>query len=320
MAYYCIGNGTATIGGGSLGRTEQMPSLKLLCLDLCARHLDRLSNLGDMPTEMFIDLLNRAKDKATPELVQRLQDVNERLLCKDVDVVFWKRAVDEHILRRMIPAPGPVLVERVNDHKERLTELIEEIPETPSKEWSREVNEILKALGEMPVSIGLLRETMIGKAVAPLRKKADAQIARLATDTIHRWKQAARATGQEQKCSAGPSTSPKAGGSAGAAEDRQRTVEDGFKCRTWNALYKHLELMREDKVRASSKRAREAREREQQSKPKLILGKSRGEDFIKRRSGRGSGGAPALVLHSAKSSKRPPTKGGSSSSSGSGGS
>ena len=37
MAYYCIGNGTATIGGGSLGRTEQMPSLKLLCLDLCAR-------------------------------------------------------------------------------------------------------------------------------------------------------------------------------------------------------------------------------------------------------------------------------------------
>lgn len=36
-----------------------------------------MNNLGDMPTEMFIDLLNRAKTKATPEVVQRLQDINE---------------------------------------------------------------------------------------------------------------------------------------------------------------------------------------------------------------------------------------------------
>ena len=42
-----------------------------------SRHLERLSNLGDMPTEVFIDLLKRAKEKATPDVVQRLQDLNE---------------------------------------------------------------------------------------------------------------------------------------------------------------------------------------------------------------------------------------------------
>lgn len=46
-------------------------------LHTAPRHLDRLGNLGDMPTEMFIDLLQRAKEKATPEIVQRLQDENE---------------------------------------------------------------------------------------------------------------------------------------------------------------------------------------------------------------------------------------------------
>lgn len=30
-----------------------------------------------MPTEVFIDLLKRAKEKATPDIVQRLQDQNE---------------------------------------------------------------------------------------------------------------------------------------------------------------------------------------------------------------------------------------------------
>ena len=34
-------------------------------------------------------------------------------------------ASDEHILRRMVPAPGPVLVERVNDCKEVSTAQIE---------------------------------------------------------------------------------------------------------------------------------------------------------------------------------------------------
>ena len=41
MAYF-IGNGAATIGGGSLGRTEQLPTLKLLCVDLCARYDEAL--------------------------------------------------------------------------------------------------------------------------------------------------------------------------------------------------------------------------------------------------------------------------------------
>lgn len=43
------------------------------------RHLDRLSDLGDIPTEVFIDLLKRAKEKATPDLVKRFQDINEVL-------------------------------------------------------------------------------------------------------------------------------------------------------------------------------------------------------------------------------------------------
>lgn len=38
MAYF-IANRGATIGGGSLGRTEQLPSLKILCVDLCARYV-----------------------------------------------------------------------------------------------------------------------------------------------------------------------------------------------------------------------------------------------------------------------------------------
>lgn len=37
-----------------------------------------------------------------------------------------------------------------------------------------------------------------------------------------------------------------------------------------------LELMREEKVRISSKRAREARELELKKKPKMIMGKSKG--------------------------------------------
>lgn len=192
-------------------------------------------------------------------------------------------------------------------------------------------------LGEIPASVGLLRETMIGKAVGPLRKTSDAQIARcrktqpaplltalpskmtlktavgcvdtlivtllssvgrmlrvlraglarafvrramssyfaphadgihfqgeclpmcwkpfgvailfflsLSADIIRRWKEAARNNGPEQqKCSAATaaassSTPSKAGGSAGVSEDKQRAVEEGFNCRTWNSLYKVL--------------------------------------------------------------------------------
>lgn len=60
----------------SLHALEEPRHMILLCY-LWTRHLDRLSNLGDMPTEVFLDLLKRAKGKATPEVVQRLQDQNE---------------------------------------------------------------------------------------------------------------------------------------------------------------------------------------------------------------------------------------------------
>ena len=50
---YCIGNGAATIGGGSLGRTEQLPTLKLLCVDLCARWARPLLSTRNRPSWDF---------------------------------------------------------------------------------------------------------------------------------------------------------------------------------------------------------------------------------------------------------------------------
>lgn len=48
MAYF-IGTGGVTIGGGSLGRTEQLPSLKILCVDLCARYSNPAPRSSDCP-------------------------------------------------------------------------------------------------------------------------------------------------------------------------------------------------------------------------------------------------------------------------------
>lgn len=64
----------------------------------------------------------------------------------------------------------------------------------------------------------------------------------LSADIIRRWKEAARTNGPEQqKCSPASSSTPsKAGGSVGVSEDKQRAVEEGFNCRTWNSLYKVL--------------------------------------------------------------------------------
>eukprot|EP00752_Nemacystus_decipiens_P013435 g11898.t1 len=273
MAYF-IGNGSVTIGGGSLGRTEQLPSLKLLCVDLCARHLDRLSDLGDLPTEVFIDLLKRAKEKATPELVKRLQDINERLWCEEVDIAFWKQAVEGHILRRTVPAPGPVMVSRVNEHKERL--------------------DVLQAL-IAPSSAARGAETLIGKTVSLYRKSADPKIAATATSLVRRWKEAAALAALAVAAATAAATAAEGGGGGAAtggerrpAEEKQRAVEEGFTCRTWESLYQHLEMLRAEKVRTSSKRAREAREREELKRPKMIVGKSRGEDFT-RKTGRVSG-------------------------------
>ncbi|CAM9344217.1 unnamed protein product [Pylaiella littoralis] len=330
---YFIGNGTATIGGGSLGRTEQLPTLKLLCVDLCARHLDRLSDLGDIPIEVFIDLLQRAKEKATPVLVKRFQEINQRLRCKEVDIAFWKQAVEGHILRRTVPAPGPVLVERVNSYKERLKALNDQAI-APSatgnggngnsgekdKEWSQNVTKILEALRETPVSMDLLRETLIGKVVSRYRKSADTNVARTATELVRRWKEVATPRGEGAGASATAAVSGGGGGGGGggvlperraaAGEgEKQRAVEEGFRCRTWESLFQHLELLRAEKVRASSKRAREAREREQQNRPKMIVGKSQGENLT-RKIGRTSGKscAPSFFAPSA-----PPTSSSSSS-------
>ncbi|CAM9835852.1 unnamed protein product, partial [Discosporangium mesarthrocarpum] len=161
---YLIGGGDRTIGGGALAKTERIPSLKLRCLDICARYLDRLGDLGYMPSEMFIDLLKRAKDKATPDLVQALQNENEHLLCEEVDVAFWKLAVESHILRRSIPAPGPVLIEQTNELKAALLQLMDSSPEQPCHRWSSE------SLEQIPTSVGLLRATLIGQEVSKLRK------------------------------------------------------------------------------------------------------------------------------------------------------
>ncbi|CAN0171068.1 unnamed protein product, partial [Ectocarpus fasciculatus] len=203
------------------------------------RHLERLSDLGDIPTEVFIDLLRRAKEKATPALVKRLQDVNA-------------------------------------------------------------------ALEETPVSVGLLKATLIGKAVSQFRKAANPEVARTAMELVRRWKEAA---GVAAAATTAAATTPGGGGSAAGrssggggggeavqrspAEEKRRALEEGFRCRTWESLYQeglrllshpvgatnihtYLELLREEKVRTSSKRAREARERELQKRPKLIVGKSKG--------------------------------------------
>lgn len=66
------------------------------------RHLDRLSDLGDIPTEVFVDLLKRAKEKATPALVKRFQDINEVCLAShsvcavDVCRVYLLNSIDRH--------------------------------------------------------------------------------------------------------------------------------------------------------------------------------------------------------------------------------
>eukprot|EP00904_Undaria_pinnatifida_P003576 jgi/Undpi1/13219/HiC_scaffold_8.g02881.m1 len=257
MAYF-IGNGAATIGGGSLGRTEQLPTLKLLCVDLCARHLERLSNLGDMPTEVFIDLLKRAKGKATPDVVQRLQDQNERLV-----------------------------------------KLLAEAESTPSKEWSRQVMEILKALGDIPSSVGLLKDTLIAKVVAPLRKNTDQQIAR-----------AASAFEQPSKTEVLPvpgkgKTDYRGGGgcNSGTGSGNGNGKGVGQRSPAEEKQLKHLEMLKIDKVRASSKRAREAREREQQKRPKLIFGKTKGEDFSKNAARSSRNGAPTFSSSSATSAR-----------------
>lgn len=46
MSYYSIGNSNA-IGGGSLAKTEKLPSLKLRCLDLCARYTKPVTFVKD---------------------------------------------------------------------------------------------------------------------------------------------------------------------------------------------------------------------------------------------------------------------------------
>ncbi|CAM9920231.1 unnamed protein product [Laminaria digitata] len=194
----------------------------------------------------------------------------------------------------------------------------------------------------MPPSVGLLKDTLIAKVVAPLRKNTDQQIARLANDIVRRWKEAARAASafeQHSKtdllpvppppkgrtdhrgnrgggCSngtgngavngpgngAGNGMGNSGGGERSPAEEKQLKVERGFRCRDWHSLYQHLEMLKSDKVRASSKRAREAREREQQKRPKLIFGKSKGEDYTKNAARSSRNGAPAFSSASSSSS------------------
>ncbi|CAM9765691.1 unnamed protein product [Choristocarpus tenellus] len=211
-------------------------------LSICfPRHLDRLGNLGDIPTEMFIDLLRRAKDKATPELVQALQDENENLLCEEVDVAFWKTAVDGHILRRSIPAPGPILIKRVEEQKAALQGLIESEPEKKdsSSRWPDQVVSILQELNEIPASVGLLKATLIGREITKLKKKQDPRFSSLAAALVKRWKEAARWEEAGGSRSAGRQC---AGGgdlceADAASIAKQKAVERGFKLRTWHELY-----------------------------------------------------------------------------------
>ncbi|CAN0299842.1 unnamed protein product, partial [Ectocarpus sp. 6 AP-2014] len=90
------------------------------------------------------------------------------------------------------------------------------------------------------------------------------------------------------------------------ADEKRRAVEEGFQCRTWESLYQYLELLRAEKVRASSKRARETRERELQKRPKLIVGKSKGQGYTEKtgRISRKSGAPSFFAATSSSSSMR----------------
>ncbi len=106
-----------------------------------------------------------------------------------------------------------------------------------------------KALEETPVAVGLLKETLIGKAVSPFRKSKDPKVARMAADLVQRWKEGAAAAAAVTAAAAAATSTPRAesDGAGGAVaerrptEEKQRAVEEGFRCRTWESLSQVLE-------------------------------------------------------------------------------
>lgn len=91
--------------------------------------------------------------------------------------------------------------------------------------------------------MGLLRETLIGKAVAPFRKAGDPNIAATAASLVRRWKEAAAlaaaatVAAEAAQAGGGGECGTVGGGERRPAEEKQRAVEEGFKCRTWESLY-----------------------------------------------------------------------------------
>eukprot|EP00953_Heterococcus_sp_UTEX-ZZ885_P018800 10503-Heterococcus_DN1.PRE.2 len=85
MSYFITGSQSGAV-----------PSLKILALDVCAKHINYLSDLANMPLLEYQELLARANTRATPEIVARLERNNPGFVCAETDESFWKLAVGKH--------------------------------------------------------------------------------------------------------------------------------------------------------------------------------------------------------------------------------
>eukprot|EP00611_Tribonema_gayanum_P020035 TRINITY_DN3587_c0_g1_i1.p1 TRINITY_DN3587_c0_g1~~TRINITY_DN3587_c0_g1_i1.p1 ORF type:complete len:219 (+),score=82.71 TRINITY_DN3587_c0_g1_i1:125-781(+) len=179
-----LDTGLGRIAGGSLEGTRKIPSLRILCLDLCARHISRLENLGHMPLNMYLDMLERAHTTVTPEIVSTLEQHNPTLLCRETDVGYWKPVVEGHILRRYVPAPFAARLSEMERHHAALQALLDHASggsgggsgddggSSSGAQKEAAALAALHALSAAPMPLRLMQEAGVVKPVSKLRKFA----------------------------------------------------------------------------------------------------------------------------------------------------
>mmetsp|Transcript_6177 Transcript_6177/g.9317 ORF Transcript_6177/g.9317 Transcript_6177/m.9317 type:complete len:323 (-) Transcript_6177:132-1100(-) len=215
---------------------EEVPSLIDICTSyialntahikyMCASYLRRAS--AGVELYRVVDVMRKANFKITVSNMQMLEMVCPELRDDPyIDVVFWRKKVEENYRLRPIFYPYPENVNFMHEMKRRLL-----IPNLPEVQYLSD----LKLISRAAFSAPLMKETGIGVAVNGLSKHSPfPAVAKAATELKTKWKETYKHL----------SSLSSSNSSVNESSDGSEQTKSAVQCKdiqTWRALFAYCQ-------------------------------------------------------------------------------
>jgi len=247
-------------------KNNVIPSLEDRCINIAAINFEKLTRIANVPVPIFLQILEKAINRVNVSRMQKLEKLNPRLICPEIDERFWKYLIDKDFARRKFKSPYHQFMEELESQRTLLENFAEKrLPVTDqSNDVMQKVIESLILFDQTPFSPQALVELKIGKIIKKLSKNQSEQIQSLASNLVRKWTLLLHVDEEPKNCENEQFI-------LNLQHDKWLMTE--FQnCHTWRDLYYLCEKEREQKLKLTGKRLRERQNETKSKRPKTKTG------------------------------------------------